>query len=92
VVRRHGYFSGSIQLRHLPQKLQAMIRPTFQHIELPLMDHFMSQGVEQFLFRVRRPRGELFKQRERKADFATTVRRGKGVECLWPLATGKHPD
>jgi hypothetical protein len=46
VVRRHGHFTGSIHLRHLSQKLQAMIRSTLQHVELPLMDHFVSQGVE----------------------------------------------
>jgi hypothetical protein len=91
MVRRNGHFPGSIDLRHFAQKLQAMIRPTLQHIELPLMDHFMSQGVEQFLFRVRRLCGELFKQRERKANFAKTVSHGEGGECLGTLATGKHP-
>jgi hypothetical protein len=67
-----------------------MIRPTFQHIELPLMDHFMSQGVEQLLFRVGCTYCELFKQRERKANFSTTVSLGEGIECFGPLATGKH--
>jgi len=78
VVRRNGHLSGPIDLRHFPQELQAMIRPMLQHIELPLMDHFMSQGVEQFLFRVRRPCGELFKQRERKTNFTMTVSHGEG--------------
>ncbi len=64
-----------------------MIRSALQHIELPLMDHFMSQGVEQLLFRVWRPCGELFKQRERKANFTMVVR----IEGLGPLTTGKHP-
>jgi hypothetical protein len=92
VVRRYSHFSGSIHLCHLSQKIQAMIWSALQHIELPLMDHFMSQGIEQLLFRVWRPCGELFKQRERKANFAMTASHGERIEGLWPLATGKHPN
>lgn len=69
-----------------------MIGPTFQYIELPLMNHFMSQGVEQLLFRVGRPRGELFKEREREANFSTTVSQREGGEGLGPFAAGKHPN
>jgi len=92
MVRRHGHFPGSVDLGHFSQKLQAMIRSTLQHIELPLMDHFMSQGVEEFLLRVWCPCGELFKERERKTNFSTTIGHGEGIECLWSLATRKHPN
>jgi hypothetical protein len=91
VVRRHGDFTRSIHLRHLPQKLQTMIRPTFQHIELPLMDHFMSQSVEQLLLRVRCPIGELFKEWERKSNLTMTASHSERMECLGTFTTGKHP-
>jgi hypothetical protein len=91
VVRRHGDFTRSIHLRHLPQKLQTMIRPTFQHIELPLMDHFMSQSVEQLLLRVRCPIGELFKEWERKSNLTMTASHSERMECLGTFTTGNIP-
>ena len=69
-----------------------MIRPLLQHIELPLMNHFMCQGIEQFLFRIGCPRRELFEQRERQANFPMTVRLGEGIKAFGPSATGKHAD
>lgn len=62
VIRRDSHFSRTIDLRHFPQKYEAMIGSPSQDIELPLVDHFMCQSVDQFLLQLRRARGQLLKE------------------------------
>lgn len=73
VVDRDGDFAGSIHLRHFQEKIQAVIRPPFQHIELPLMNHLMGEGIEELLLCERGPFGEPFQQREGEADLSTAA-------------------
>jgi len=50
-----------------------MIRSTLQEIELPLMNHFMSDGVQEFLFRIGRSGAKPYEERERQANFPTAL-------------------
>lgn len=50
-----------------------MIRPTLQEIELPLMNHFMSDRIQELLFRIRGSVAESHKERERQANFPTAL-------------------
>jgi len=92
VVDRDGDFAGAIHLHHFPQKIQTVIRPPFQHIELPLMDHLMGEGIEEFLDCVRGPFGEPLQQREGEADLSTATACGGGLWRSRPTVTGENAD
>jgi len=49
VVDGHGKSAVAIHLGHLSQKVGPVIRPALEHIELPLVDHFMCEGADKFL-------------------------------------------
>jgi hypothetical protein len=51
-----------IHLGHLAEKIRSMIRPPFQDIELPLMNHFVRQRIHDLLLAVRAPLGGLLEQ------------------------------
>lgn len=50
-----------------------MIRPPLQDIELPLVDHLMGEGIQEFLLRVGRSLGEPFQQRERETNLSAAA-------------------
>lgn len=91
VMGRDGHFAGPVDLRHFSQEFQSMIGPPLQHIELPLMDHLMDEGVQEFLFRVRCPFGEPLEQRKRQANLSTAAVAG-GISCFRPSTAGEHAD
>ena len=74
VIRRDGHFTSAIHLCHLPDKVQAVIGPALQHVELPLMNHLMGERVKQFPLRVGRPFGELLQERARQTNFLASTR------------------
>lgn len=73
VVSGHGYFPGTIHVRHLAHEVQAVIGLPFQDIELPLVDHLMGEGIQQFLFCVGRSFREPLQQRERQSNFSAVA-------------------
>jgi len=73
VVGGDRHFSRTIHLRHLLQKGQPMIRSTLQEIKLPLMNHFMSDGVQEFLFRIGRSGPKPREEGKRQANFPTAL-------------------
>lgn len=73
VVGGDRHFSRAVHFRHLSQEGQPMIRPTLQEIELPLMNHFMSDRIQELLFRIRGSVAESHKERERQANFPTAL-------------------
>jgi hypothetical protein len=44
-----------IHLGHLAEKVQPMIRPSLQDVELPLVDHFVGQRVHDLLLAILAP-------------------------------------
>jgi hypothetical protein len=56
--------TASVHLPHLGEEFESVIRPSFQEVELPLMDHFMGQSIQELLLRVGRPGLELLEQRQ----------------------------
>jgi len=73
VVCGDGHLTRSIHLPHLLEKVQAVIRPPLQDIELPLVDHLMGEGIQEFLLRVGRSLGEPFQQRERETNLSAAA-------------------
>jgi hypothetical protein len=73
VVGRDRYFSRTIHLRHLFQEGSPMIRSPLQEIKLPLMNHFMSNGVQEFLFRIGRSGPKPREEWKRQANFPTAL-------------------
>jgi hypothetical protein len=52
MVDGDGQRTVPIHLGHLAEKIRPMIRTTFQDVILPLMNHFVSQRVDDFLLAV----------------------------------------
>jgi hypothetical protein len=65
VVGCDRHVSRAVHFSHLSQEGRPMIRSTFQEIELPLMNHFMSDRVQEFLFPVRSSVAKPYKKWER---------------------------
>jgi len=67
-----------------------MIWPTFQDVELPLMNHFVGQCVDDFLFAILASLERLLEQRKREANFAL----GRWAKTVliqpWPWASTTH--
>jgi hypothetical protein len=67
-----------------------MIRPAFQDVELPLMNHFVGQGVDDFLLAILASMERLLEQRKREANFAL----GRWAKTVliqpWPWAETTH--
>jgi hypothetical protein len=59
-----------IHLGHLAEKIRPMIRPPFQDIVLPLMNHFVRQRAHDLLLSILAPLGDLSEQGKREANFA----------------------
>jgi hypothetical protein len=51
-----------IHLGHLAEKIRPMIRPPFQDIVLPLMNHFVRQRIHDLLLAVLASLGGLLEQ------------------------------
>lgn len=68
VVDRDGQFSVSIHLRHLAEKVRSVVRSAFKQIILPLMDHFMSKGADEFIAPVRMMGHQRLEKRQGQAD------------------------
>jgi hypothetical protein len=88
VVGGDRHFSRAVHFRHFSQKVRPMIRTTLQEIELPLMNHFMSDRVQELLFRIRRSVAESHKKWKRQANFSTALT----DRCPWPTTAGEHTD
>lgn len=70
VVDRHGKSPIAVHLRHFSQKVWPVIRPPLEHVELPLVDHFMCEGADEFLYAVRRACEQGCQQGEGEANLA----------------------
>ncbi len=72
-----GHLARAVHLGHFSQKIRTVIRSPLQHVELPLMDHFVGEGVEQFLFHILRAGRKPFEQGEGQADFPMAESRSR---------------
>lgn len=70
MVDGDGQHTVSIHLGHLAEKIQPMIRPSFQDVVLPLMNHFVGQRVDDFLLAIFALLNNLLQQGQREANFA----------------------
>jgi hypothetical protein len=71
-----------------------MIRPPLQDVELPLMNHFVRQRVQNLLLAIRASLDNLMKQGKREANLAFG-RRAKAISTQpWPGAASadEHTD
>ncbi len=62
--------AAPIHLGHLAEKIRSMIRPPFQDVVLPLMNHFVGQCVDELLFTILAPLECLLEQGKGQANFA----------------------
>jgi len=94
VVDRNRDHPAPVHLGHLPHKIRAVIRLPLQDVELPLMNHFMGQGVEQFLLGVGGSFGQALHQRLGETDLPLGSIRSRFVELSWARAsaTDEHAD
>lgn len=53
MVDRDSQFAVTIHLAHLAEKVRSVVRSAFEQVELPLMDHFMGEGADEFVAAVR---------------------------------------
>jgi hypothetical protein len=90
MVDGDGQRTVPVHLSHLAEKIHPMIWPALQDIELPLMNHFMGQCVDDFLLAVLVPLERLLEQRKREANFAL----GRWAKTIliqsWPWASTTH--
>jgi hypothetical protein len=90
MVDGDGQCTVPVHLGHLAEKIRPMIRPAFQDVELPLMNHFVGQGVDDFLLAILASLKRLLEQREREANFAL----GRWAKTVliqpWPWAETTH--
>lgn len=63
-----------IHLGHFAEKIRPVIRPTFQGVVLPLMNHFVRQRTHDLLLAIRAPLDDLLEQGKGQADFACSRR------------------
>jgi hypothetical protein len=91
MVGGDGDVARTIHLRHLPEKIPSVVRPPFQHIELPLVDHLMGEGIQQLLFRVGRPCCEPLQQGLGQANFPTAAAPGRW-RYSWTATADEHAD
>ena len=49
MVDRDRQGAVPIHLGHLPQKFSSMIRPPFEDVVLPLMDHLVREGADELV-------------------------------------------
>ena len=54
VIDRHRQCAVPIHVGHFAEKIQAVIRAALEDVVLPLMDHFVGQGADEFIPAVRR--------------------------------------
>jgi len=54
MVDRNGQLAVTIHFGHLSQKVLAMIRPPLEDVVLPLVNHFMREGADEFVPAMRR--------------------------------------
>jgi hypothetical protein len=86
--------AAPIHLGHLAEKIRSMIRPPLQDVELPLMDHFVSQRVHDFLLAIFAPLECLLEQGKGQANLAFGWR-AKAIlmePWSWPSTTHEHAD
>ena len=70
MVDGDGQCTAPIHLGHLAEKIRPMIRPPFQDVELPLMNHFVGQRVHDLLLAILASVGGLLEQGKGQANFA----------------------
>src|SRR4026209_866945 len=94
MVDRDRQSAVTIHLRHLAEKIRPMLRPPLQDVELPLMNHFVRQRVQNLLLAVRASPDNLMKQGKREANLACGLRAKAVSTQPWPgsASTDDHAD
>jgi hypothetical protein len=82
--------AAPIHLGHLAEKIRPMIRPPFQDVELPLMNHFMRQRIHDLLLAVCAPLGSLLEQGKGEANLAPGRRARTILIQPWPRPSTTH--
>ncbi len=60
MLNSDSHLTRAIHFCHLPQKIEAMVGSSLEHVELPLVDHLVCKDVMKFLLCVGCPVGEPF--------------------------------
>lgn len=83
-----------IHLSHLTEKVGPVIRPPLQTVVLPLMNHFVREGIHDFLSAIFARVGGLVEQGKRKANLACGWRAKTFLiqPRSWPSRTGEQAD
>jgi len=86
--------TAPVHLGHLAEKIRPVIRPPFQDVVLPLMNHFVRQGIHDLLLPVLTVSGDLLEQGKREADLALGWRAKTLLIQPWSRAsaTDEHAD
>ena len=90
MVEGDGQGAVPIHLGHLAEKIRSMIRSPLEDVVLTLMNHFVRQGIHDFLLAVLAPLGNLMEQGKGEANL--TLERWAKI-CLtqpWPGASTTH--
>ena len=85
MIDRDGQFAAAVHLVHLAQEILPVIRAPFENVELPLMNHLMRNGANEFVFSVRCAGQQRLEQGKRKTDFPW---RGLMGSTAGPTGTG----
>lgn len=92
VVDGHGKSTVAVHLRHLSQKVGPVIRPPLEHVELPLVDHFMRDSADEFLCAVRRFCEQGCQQGKGEANLAAVGGSVRTPCRAWTGPTDEHAD
>jgi hypothetical protein len=86
--------SVTIHLGHLAEKIRPMIRPPFQDVILPLMNHFVRQRVHDLLLAILAILGDLLEQGKGEANLALGWLAKTILIQPWPRSSTahEHPD
>ena len=90
MVDGDGQGPVSIHLDHLAEKIRAMIRPPFQNVELPLMNHFMRQRIHDLLLPIIACLDNLLEQGKGEANFACDGRAKTLLIQPWLRSSTTH--
>lgn len=85
MIDRDGQFAAVVHLVHLAQEFLPVIRAPFENVELPLMNHLMRNGADEFVLSVRCAGHQRLEQRKRKTNFPW---RGLMGSAAGPTGTG----
>src|SRR5688572_11916688 len=92
VVDGHSKSAVAVHLRHLSEKVGPVIWPPLEHVELPLVDHFMCEGADEFLRAVGRAREQGCQQGKGEANLAAFGGCVRTPCRAWTGSTHEHAD